>query len=393
MSNPQAAQSASRPSKRWRALLILTVVFGVGGGGYGFYWNRYGQFQQRTENAYVGGHLVYVTPQVSGIVTATYTDEAALVSAGELLVELDTADAKSGLDVASAALAAAAREVGQVYATLDQAAATVELRQAELEQAQRERERREALSNTHTISDEELTRARSAERIAAANLAVAQRQLQTARTLTRGVEPAAHPRIKEARARLVEAYLALQRTRVVAPVDGYVAKRGVNVGQHVEIGASLMAIVPLRDVWVDANFKETQLRDLRIGQPVELQADAYASDVVFHGKVAGISPGTGAVFALLPAQNATGNWIKVLQRVPVRIQLDAAELAAHPLRLGLTMTATVDTHDRQGAVLGRLAGDTLARRTDTAHIDIGEAELLAAKIIGANLTAEKAPQP
>ena len=181
----------------------------------------------------------------------------------------------------------------------------------------------------------------------------AREDLNVALAQTGGIEASRHPQVMRAVARVREAALALERTRITAPVNGVVARKGVQLGQRVNAGTPLLAIVELDDAWVDANFKEVQLQRMRIGQPVALTSDLYGDDVIYHGRIKGFSPGTGAAFALLPAQNASGNWIKIVQRVPVRIALDPQELAEHPLRVGLSMHAEVDLHDQGGPVLAR----------------------------------------
>jgi membrane fusion protein, multidrug efflux system len=327
------------------------------------------------------------------------------VSAGDTLVALDPADARVALDQAEAALAQTVREVRQVYGNDAASQADILFRQAdaarataELSRAQQDLGRRRDLAAKQLISREDLAHAqatveaaRSAQRAAFASVEGSRKQLDASRAITDGVELAAHPKIKTAAARVHDALMAVQRTTLTAPVSGIVAKRSVQLGQRVQAGAPMMAIVPLDEVWVDANFKEVQLRKMRVGQAAELTADVFGKDVVYHGKVAGLGAGTGAAFALIPAQNATGNWIKVVQRVPVRIALDPAELRKHPLRLGLSMQVEVDTANEKGAsVTG--ASATRAESAVLASVGDAEADAIVRRIIADNLGAGAAVQ-
>jgi membrane fusion protein (multidrug efflux system) len=345
-------------------------------------------------------------------VVAIYADDTKLVDQGQALVQLDRTDADADLKQSEAALGDAVRSVRELYANEDIARTTLGMRRAEIAHARAdvdrakadearlaaEYERRKQLFAKGFVSDENVQNAKStleaasAQRAAAesavaqaqAGLRQAQSQLQSRQVLVDAIDVENHPRVLEAAARVREAYLALARTTVVAPVTGYVAKRNVQLGQRVVSGTALMSIIPADQLWVDANFKESQLADVRIGQPVELTADLYGSRLVYRGKVVGLSPGTGAAFALLPAQNATGNWIKIVQRVPVRIALDPAELNAHPLRIGLSMQARVDTRDRSGPVLASQAETKPVFATDVYSAHTKEADALIATIIQAN---------
>lgn len=318
-----------------------------------------------TDNAYVQGDLVVVTPQIAGTVASLHVDETRWVSAGDPLIALDVADASNALQHATAGLARTVREVRSLYRNGDALRAAVAMRISEVERAQAERiraeegyRRRASLHQRGAVSSEDLQNARAAYdsargALSAAESAVtlAREQLEAQRVLIDGVALRRHPMIERAAAEMREAWFALHRTTIVAPVSGQVARRKVQIGQRVEAGANLMTLVPLDRVWVEANFKEVQMRDIRIGQPVRMFADLYGRSVVYAGKVAGLGAGTGASFSLLPAQNATGNWIKITQRVPVRIALDPGELKAHPLRVGLSMRVTVDIRDRDGPLL------------------------------------------
>eukprot|EP01098_Paradermamoeba_levis_P000310 TRINITY_DN10318_c0_g1_i1.p1 TRINITY_DN10318_c0_g1~~TRINITY_DN10318_c0_g1_i1.p1 ORF type:complete len:337 (-),score=-24.40 TRINITY_DN10318_c0_g1_i1:3-1013(-) len=330
-------------SKRQQGLTLLTTVFLIIALIGGVQWYYYARFEQSTDNAYVGAPVVALTPQRAGTVVAFYADENEFVSAGSVVVALEGTDSALALEQASALLALEARQVAQLYGTHQQLQALVSLRQVELEKATEDSRRRKELYKQKAIPEEEVIHTQQAEKVAMAQLQVATRELAIAAALVKGVSPLQHPRIVQASTQLKQAYLRHARRELRAPVSGFITKRIAYLGQEVTAGQPLLSIVPLEQVWVEANFKEDQLKDLRIGQPVTLRSDWYGKKLVYHGTVAGISAGTGSAFSLLPAQNATGNWIKVIQRVPVRIRLSPAELGAHPLRLGLSMQAIVDT--------------------------------------------------
>ena len=349
MSNDtQASPNPVAPTQRKRWLLIVVGAFAALGIAYGVYWALALRNVQSTDDAYVNGNVVQITPQISGTVVAIGADDTQFVSAGRTLVQLDQADAKVALDQADAQLAKTVREVRSLFATSAQLQATVAMRQSDLAKADEDLARRERLASSGAVSGEERQHARDAANSARAAVLAAQRELEANRARIDRTTVDNHPDVRNAAARVRDAYLTYSRTALPAPVSGFVAKRAVQLGQRVAPGAPLMAIVPLDQVWVDANFKEPQLAGMRVGQPVKLTADLYGGKVVYHGKVAGFGAGTGSAFALLPAQNATGNWIKIVQRVPVRITFDAQELASHPLQIGLSMQVEVDTHERNG---------------------------------------------
>jgi len=365
-------------AKRRKWLTAVAATIAVAAGAYGTYYAAVMRHYESTDNAYVQGDLVQITPQVSGTVISIGADDTDFVKSGQELVKLDTADAQVALDQAEAQLGQTVREVRSLYSSNGTLAAQVALREADVEKARSDLakadddvQRRAALTSSGAVGKEEFNHAtaqlvstRSAVAAAQAALASARQQLATNQTLTDGTSAEAHPNVQRAAARVREAYIALHRTVLPAPVDGYVAKRGVQVGQRVAPGAPLMAVIPLRGVWVDANFKESQLRNLRIGQPVVLAADIYGRKVEYHGKIAGLGAGTGSAFSLLPAQNATGNWIKIVQRVPVRIEMLPDELAAHPLRVGLSMDVTVDVRDVSGNMLANAQRNRPVASTD-----------------------------
>jgi membrane fusion protein (multidrug efflux system) len=338
--------------KRKTVLAGITLLFIAAGIAYAAYYKIVLSREQQTDNAYVGGNLVNLSSQVTGNVAEIRADETQMVQAGATLIKLDSADADVALGQAEARLGAAVRQQRQRYADVAQYDATVAQRKLQLKEAEDDLARRKPLAADHTVSGEEVEHARQAVDNARAAIAVAARQADAAKAGVAGVAVAQHPSVLAAKADYQQAWLAARRNTIVAPVSGYVAKRSVQIGARATPGTSLLSIVPLDQLWVDANFKESELRNIRVGQPARIEADMYGSKVEFHGKVVGLSAGTGSAFSLLPAQNASGNWIKVVQRLPVRIALDPRELAAHPLRIGLSTTVTVDISQTDGPVLG-----------------------------------------
>ncbi|AGU50681.1 putative multidrug resistance protein A [Variovorax paradoxus B4] len=412
---PAASTATEAPAgngKRRRAMTALAAVVIVAGGGWGLYEWLVASHYEDTDNAYVQGNVIQITPQIGGTVMAINADDTDFVKAGQPLVQLDPADAKVALEQAEAALAQAVRQVRTLYANNGSLAAQVTLRQADIVKAQSDiakaqddLQRRRALSGNGAVSKEELNHAETALDNAKSQLAAAQAGVVAARealasnqSLTEGTSVAQHPSVQAAAAKVREAYLATQRVAMPAPVDGYVAKRTVQLGQRVAAGTPMMSIVPLNQLWVDANFKEVQLRNIRIDQPVKLRADVYGKKVEYTGKVAGLGVGTGSAFALLPAQNATGNWIKVVQRVPVRIALDPEQLKANPLRIGLSMDAEIDISQKSGKMLADAPRATAISQTQVySKLDHG-ADAEVDRIVAANLgrgapTAAAAPVP
>ncbi len=411
---PGAPPAVARPSpaaatKRRRLLAIIALAVLVIGLGYGVWYVLVGAHYESTDDAYVAGNVVQVTPQVAGTVVAIRADDTDIVKQGQELVVLDPSDARVALEQAEAQLAQTVREVRGVYANNGTLRANIATREAdtirarsELVRAQDDYQRRAALVASGAVSKEELQHvqaaldsAKSAVAAADAGVAAAKEQLAANQTLTDGTTVAQHPNVQRAAARVREAYLALERDTLPSPVTGQVAKRGVQLGQRVAPGTPLMAVVPLENLWVDANFKEVQLRKMRVGQPVTLEADLYGGKVEYRGKVVGLSAGTGSAFSLLPAQNATGNWIKVVQRVPVRIELDRKELSDHPLRIGLSVVAKVDTSDQSGQQLasaGRVdpGYQTQAFSPDTRAVDARIDRIIADNLGGSTPAAKPA---
>jgi membrane fusion protein, multidrug efflux system len=399
MNDNDKAGATPTNGRRKRLLWLLLGLFLAAGAGYGVYWALVGRYIESTDDAYVAGNLVQITPQVYGTVLAIDADDTDYVKAGQTLVSLDPADSRIALEQAEAALARSVRQVRNLVATTAEIQATAALRKIELARARQDLARRASLAGTGALPAEELQHARDAVESSQAALDVAERQLAAHRTLVDHTTLETHPEVQSAAARVREAYLAYARTTLPAPVSGIVDKRIVQLGQRVSPGMPLMAVIPLNQVWVEANFKEEQLLDLRVGQPATLTADVYGDAVKFHGRVAGFGAGTGSAFALLPPQNATGNWIKVVQRVPVRIALEPAEVARHPLRIGLSMQVDVDTHQRSGALKAASAGTGPAYRTKAFHSLTELADQRVAAIIAANggnagaaLRAEKAAE-
>ena len=341
--------------KRRKLLAAVIGVFAVGTIAYAVYWALVLRHSESTDDAYVNGNVVQITSQVAGTVLRIDADDTDFVKAGKTLVQLDTADAKVALDEAESQLAKTVRQVRNLYATSGQLEANARQHDADLARARDDMRRRERLEASGAVSGEELQHARDALRSAEAAASAAKQQLAAHQALVDHTTVKDHPDVQNAAARLREAYLAYSRTTLPAPVSGYVAKRSVQLGQRINAGAPLMSVVPLDEVWVDANFKEGQLKNMRAGQPVTLTADLYGGKLEYQGKVVGFGAGTGGAFALLPAQNASGNWIKIVQRVPVRIALDRKQLEAHPLQIGLSMQVKVDTHDESGDRLPRVA--------------------------------------
>ena len=371
-------------SLRWRWLAISLSAFLSIGIAYSLYWAQVLRHYESTDDAYVNGNVVQITPQISGTVVSIGADDTQFVKVGQPLVVLDQADAKVALDQAEAQLARTVREVRNLFATTAQLQAAVEVRQTDLAAAQSDLARRDRLGSSGAVSGEELQHARDAVKAAQAALLSAQQQLAANSARVDGTTLQDHPEVRDAAAAVRNAYITYARTQLPAPVSGFVARRNVQLGQRVSPGTPLMAVVPLDQVWVDANFKEPQLAAMRVGQPVTLTADLYGSSLRYHGRVAGFGAGTGSAFSLLPAQNATGNWIKIVQRVPVRVVLDPRELAAHPLQIGLSMKAEVDVHNTDGSRLPQLASNATNYSTDVFHSTDELADGRVQAIIAAN---------
>jgi len=348
------------------------------------WWLLEARFYESTDDAYVAGDLVNVMSQVSGTVVSIAADETDRVQAGQELVRLDATDAQIALQEAEQQLARTVRQTRTVFATRDQLRAVVGQRRSELARAQSDFDRRRDLAASGAVSGEELGHAQDALKAARDALIAAEKNLAASSALVGHTGVADNPEVRAAATQVELAWLALARTSVRAPVTGYVARRTVQLGERISPGAPLMAIVPLGRLWLEANFREVQLRHMRIGQPAAVVADLYGGHVTFHGRVAGLGMGTGSAFALLPAQNATGNWIKVVQRVPVRIALDASELSAHPLRIGLSTVVTIEVRDASGPQLAQTPPQEPVLATGAFDVDRSEIRARIEKIIEEN---------
>ena len=385
---PTTTQTLRQRRQRW--LIILTVALILVALAVSAWWLLYAINYQNTDDAYVAGDLVNVMPQVSGTVVSIGADETDLVKAGQELIKLDPTDARIALQDAEQQLARTVRQTRTIFSNRDQLLAVVGQRGADLNRAQADYDRRKNLTTSGAVSGEELGHARDELKAAQDALTAAQKNLAASSALVGRTGVADNPDVQAAATQVERAWLSLQRISVLAPVSGYVAKRGVQLGDHIAAGAPLMAIVPLERMRVEANFKEVQLRRMRIGQPASVVADLYGGKVKYHGTVQGVGLGTGAAFALLPAQNATGNWIKVVQRVPVRIALRPDELKAHPLRIGLSTRVSVETRDDSGAALAQSVREEPVLSTNAYELDNGEIKARIAEIIREN-TREGAP--
>ena len=379
----QPGPTAPAASKRRRNLAALGLLAILGAVGYGSYWFFSARHYQSTDDAYVNGDLVQITSEVPGTVIVLRADDTQGVQRGQPLLELDPADAQVARSNAEARLARTVREVRTLFATAEELRARITDREIELKRAQEDYHRRSDLLRDGAVSSEELSHTQDNIAQMRATLTEAREQLKATTVQIDGTTVDTHPQVLAAEAAVRDAALALRRTHIAAPVSGVIARRSVQVGQRVAAGTALMAVVPLDYVWIDANFKEVQLEDMRVGQPVEIRADVYGRSVKYHGKLVGLSAGSGSAFALLPAQNASGNWIKIVQRVPVRIALDANELKAHPLRVGLSTSVTVDVRDTSGALIAsQVRSEPMPTRTSLG--DDPEVEARITRILATN---------
>ena len=355
MSDTPIAEAPSPDGKtraRRRGLTMLAIVVVIAAIGWAAFHLLLAKPEQETDDAYVAGDVVAITARDPGTILAIYADNTQTVKSGQPLLDLDPATADVAVAAAEAELARAVRATRSDFSKVIEADAAVGQATAELTRARNDLARRRGAAGEGAISGEELAHAADAVKVAEANLALARSQRTQSQSGVQGTTVSNNPAVLATIAAYRRAAINRDHMHLIAPIDGVIAQRTVQLGQQVAAGAPLMAVVPLDRVWVDANFRETQLRDLRIGQPAIVEADMYGSDIVYHGKVVGLGAGSGNAFALLPPQNASGNWIKIVQRVPVRIALDSAELKRNPLRIGLSVKATVDTASKSGSVLG-----------------------------------------
>ena len=379
---PEAPVARSRRGRLLRGLLAIVVLLLAA---FALWYFAFGRWFEETDDAYVQGNQVQITPQVAGTVVAIAADDGMRVERGQLLVRLDPADTEVALQQAEANLARTVRQVRGLYRSVEGAQADLNARQVTLKRVREDFARRKDLAATGAISNEELAHAR--DELAAAEAAVAgsRETVERSRALVDDTVVSTQPDVKAAAAQLRQAWLNNARAGIVAPVAGFVARRSVQVGQRVQPGNALMAVVPTEQMWVEANFKETQLRHMRLGQEVELRSDLYGGEVKYKGRIASLGLGTGSAFSLLPAQNASGNWIKIVQRVPVRIAIDAKQLAEHPLRIGLSMKAEVSLRDQKGEVLPAKAAEGTVFDTDVYAAQLHDADEAIARIIHDNL--------
>lgn len=348
--NNQTNDSAPN-GKRNQRLIILAVLVAICIVIYVAYYFLHSRFYEETDDAYVASDIVQITSEVAGTIAAVHVDNTQQVERGQVLLELDKADSEIAVAAAEAELARAVRSVRGLFSKSNGLRAVINARQIALQSARDDLQRRLKVAAEGGVSSEELQHSRDQVAQLEASLAASYEELETNNAQVENTTIANHPQVLAAAANLRQASLALKRTSIVAPVGGAVARRSVEIGSRISAGTPLLAVVPMENAWVDANFKEVQLEHMRVGQPVEIYSDLYGKDTKYHGKIAGIGAGSGAAFALLPPQNASGNWIKIVQRVPVRIALDPNELAKHPLRIGLSMRVEVDMHDTSGPLV------------------------------------------
>ena len=378
------AAPSNKTKNRKKGLSIFILLLIVSGILAAFYWLFFLKDIESTEDAYVGGNQIMVSGQVAGNVAKINVDNMDKVRAGDILIELDDTNAKLSFEQAQSNLANAVRQIKQLEFTVQQLQAAVNANEITLAQAQGNLNRRVQLEKSGAIDQESFQHAKEAVALAKANLSSSQNQLAANQALL--ARPLMQqPQIQNAAAAVKQAWLNLQRTQIKSPIDGYVARRSAQVGQAVSVGSPLMAVISTEQMWLDANFKETQLTDMRLGQPAEVHFDLYGKDKVFHGTVVGIDIGTGSAFSLLPSQNASGNWIKVVQRIPVRIQLDAQQIAENPLRIGLSATVKVNVANKDGAFLREIDAPRTHYTTDTLHYDESAVDSLIQSIIEQNL--------
>jgi membrane fusion protein (multidrug efflux system) len=375
----------SSPRQRMLGLLGIVVVLGILA--WAAYWLIYDRYFESTNDAYVSGDIVVVTSREAGTILAIHADNTQSVRRGQLVAELDPLQAEIGMQAAQADLARTVRSVRALFAKTDEMRAQLVRARVQLSQSQADYQRRVAASRDGSVSTEDVAHARDALAQARSGIAASDSTLAETLAQTQNTNIDNNPEVLAAEARLRSAALTLLHMRLIAPIAGVVAQRSAEVGEEVSAGTPLLAIVPLADVWVDANFKEVQLKRMRIGQPVTLTADVYGGSVTYHGRVAGLGAGSGSAFALLPAQNASGNWIKIVQRVPVRIWLDPAELRDHPLRVGLSVTVSVNVHDQSGPMIAT-AAQSREGRADVNDAGTQLADRLIAQILAQNGIAQ-----
>ncbi len=340
--------------KRNGIILLLIIFFILCGVAYAFYYYSYAKYYESTDDAYVSQNIIYVTPQTPGVVTQILVHKTQFVKKGELLGKLDSRDANILFNRAKANLAQTVRVVKKLHLQKEEAKLAVQLAKIKLQKAKSDFLRNQTVKNQHALAINKFENFKYAYEEAKQNLKIMQQKLESIKALIKNDNIFKNPQVKSAISQLKQSFLNLQRCNIYAPISGTIARKNFSIGENVSMQSTLLAIVPTEGFWVDANFKETQISKMKIGQNVKMYSDLYGKDVLFHGKIAGIAPGTGAVFSLLPPQNATGNWIKIIQRIPIRIKLDAKELQKHPLHVGNSMEVTVNLKKQDGKAISKL---------------------------------------
>ncbi len=388
MNSPSTTDTNNAPTngKRNQRLLILAAVVVIAIIAYTAYYFLHSRYFEETDDAYVASDMVQITSEVAGTITAVRVDNTQYVERGQVLLELDRADAQIAVASAEAELARTVRNVRGLFSKSSGLRSVINARKIALESARNDLQRRLKVAAEGGVSAEELQHSKDQVAQLEASLATSTEELETNNAQVENTTVANHPQVLAAAASLRQASLALKRTRITAPVSGAVARRNVELGTRIAAGTPLFAVVPLENAWVDANFKEVQLEHMRVGQPVEVYSDLYGKDVKYHGKIAGFGAGSGSAFALLPPQNASGNWIKIVQRVPVRISLDPKELAKNPLRVGLSMRAEIDMHDTSGSLVATQLRTTPQQVAISADQD-AKVDQKIAEIIKRNISA------
>lgn len=372
--------------QRTRILLLVTGALILISALIFFYWWKWSRFDEYTNDAYVSGNLLYVTPQVSAAITKVYVNDTQLVESGHLLLELDPTDFELDLEENKQNLAQVIRDVSELFIQTKQAEAQTLAVKAEFIKKAEDFERRYALVSSGGVSQEDFSHAEREMQNAYFTLAAAEQQYFSLFAQVKNTTVSKHPRVLYAAEKLKKSFVNLSRCKIYAPNGGLIAQRSAQVGQRTQLASPLMAIVPLDQMWVDANYREDQIGSMQIGQNASLTTDIYGSKCLFHGKIIGIGGGTGSVFSLLPPQNATGNWIKIVQRVPVRIQINQEECKERPLRLGLSVEVHTDIHPINSSAIPVLAGSTALYETDVFNSEESGADSLIKQIILENLS-------
>ncbi len=384
MSDPAAS-----PKKKYLAAWVgASFFFLLIGAVWLAYWLFWGQFKEWTNDAYTNGNMILISPFHEGIVVAIHADNAQKVEKGQVLVELDRHAFEIALEKAKADLAEAVRDVVQMFFRVESLRARIQGCEARVVRARLDYEHRAELVSDGSVSREDYEHSETDLTAALAALTEAEKEWAEAVSQIQSTTPFNHPKVEMAKAAVKQAFLDLNRCSIRAPASGIIGKRIVQVGEWAGPRDSMMILVPLDELWVDANFREVEIEHIRIGQPVDLVSDMYGKGTVFRGRIAGLNPGTGQVFSILPPQNATGNWIKIIQRVPVKVNLNPADLQSHPLVLGLSMEVTVDTHDRSGKRLPEAGADLPLYRTDVYAGELDGADELIEEILSQNCSCE-----